>query len=96
MKQFADDYLEGNTPTAKQILNITRAIDYDLMADRQYRIYSKIWKIYEKGDYKRRTGLVYRAAIRHRNEHQKLSSIARRYWEAIDDDFKETENVTQN
>ena len=84
MEQISDDYLDGNKPTTQQILNITRAMDYDLLADRQYRIYSRLWKIYEKGDYKRKTGLLYRAAYRHRKEHQRLSSIARRYWEAID------------
>lgn len=84
MEQFIDDYLDGNKPTTQQILNITRAMDYDLLADRQYRIYSRIWKIYEKNYFTPNRGLLYRAAIRHRKEHQRLSRIAGRYWEAID------------
>ena len=67
MEQFSDDYLGGNKPTTQQILNITRAMDYDLLADRQYRIYSRIWKFYSKDYYTRRRGLIYWAAIRHRN-----------------------------
>ena len=80
---FIEDWYQGAQPTTQQILDLTRAIDYDSMACKQYEIYEKVWAIYLKGKYEMRGGKVYRSAYRILEEYRRLNSKARHYWEKV-------------
>lgn len=82
---FIEDWYQGAQPTTQQILDLTRAIDYDSMACKKHDIYEKVWAIYRKGKLLDtvRGDNVYRAAYRIEKEYRQLNSKARHYWEKV-------------